>query len=241
MLGVGADVTENGTAMLVPALVATVTLLAPVAAVPEIVNVAVICVALVTVTALTVIPLFPGFTVAPATKFVPVRVTDTAVPCAPLFGLTVVSVGAAGLTVNGTPLLVPPPVVTVTLLVPVAAVPEIVNVAVICVVLTTVTALTVIPLLPEFTVLDPVTKFVPVNVTAAAVPCAPLFGLTVVSVGAGGFTVNGNPLLATPPMVATTLPVLAPLGTATVMLVEVQYACGTVPTETPLNVTVLLP
>jgi hypothetical protein len=231
----------NATPPLVPPLVVTVTLLAPVAAIPEIINVAVICVVLTTVTALTVIPLLPGFTVAPATKFVPVRVADAVVPCAPLSGLTVVRVGGGGFTVNGTPLLVPPLVVTVTLLAPVAAVPEIVNVAVICVVLATVTLLTAIPLLLGLTVVAPVTKFVPVSVTDTAAPCAPLFGLTVVIAGAAGFTVNATALLPTPPTVTTTLPVLAPLGTATVMLLELQFACGTVPTETPLNVTVLVP
>ena len=42
----------------------------------------------------TVTPALAIATVAPATKFVPVNVTGTLVPCAPLFGLTVVSVGA---------------------------------------------------------------------------------------------------------------------------------------------------
>jgi hypothetical protein len=238
-VGAGGRFTVNGTPLLVPPAVVTVTLLAPVAAVPEIVNVAVICVPLTTVTLLTVIPLLPGLTVvAPVTKFVPVSVTDTAVPCAPLFGLTVVRVGAGGFTVNGTPLLVPPFVVTVALLAPVAAVPEIVNVAVICVPLTTDTLLTVIPLLPGFTVVAPVTKLVPISVTDTAVPCAPLFGLTVVRVGAGGFTVNGTPLLVPPFVVTVTL--LAPVADVP-EIVNVAVICVALTTVTPLTVIPLLP
>src|SRR5260370_16356762 len=47
-----------------------------------------------------------------------------------------------------------------------------------------------------------------------------------------------TPLLAIPPTVTTTLPVVAPLGTATAMLVAFQFAG--VPLV-PLNVTVLVP
>jgi len=55
----------------------------------------------------------------------------------------------------------------------------------------------------------------------------------------GERTVNRAPLLACPPTVTTTLPVVAPLGTVTVMLVALHALA--VPAETPLNVTVLLP
>src|SRR5712664_666700 len=47
-----------------------------------------------------------------------------------------------------------------------------------------------------------------------------------------------TPLLAIPPTVTTTLPVVAPLGTATAMLVAFQFAGVAL---VPLNVTVLAP
>jgi len=54
-----------------------------------------------------------------------------------------------------------------------------------------------------------------------------------------GVTVKADPLLATLNTVTTTLPVVAPAGTGTVMLVELQLVA--VPAETPLKVTVLDP
>ena len=54
-----------------------------------------------------------------------------------------------------------------------------------------------------------------------------------------GVTVKDNPLLAAPNTVTTTLPVVAPAGTGTVMLVGLQLVA--VPAETPLKVTVLDP
>jgi hypothetical protein len=54
-----------------------------------------------------------------------------------------------------------------------------------------------------------------------------------------GVTVKVDPLLATLNTVTTTFPVVAPAGTGTVMLVELQLVA--VPAETPLNVTVLDP
>jgi len=56
--------------------------------------------------------------------------------------------------------------------------------------------------------------------------------------GAGMVTVKLTPLLATPATVTTTFPVVAPTGTATVMLVPLQLVG--VP-AVPLNVTVLVP
>ncbi len=56
--------------------------------------------------------------------------------------------------------------------------------------------------------------------------------------GPGVVTVNGTPLLEVPATVTTTFPVVAPLGTGTTMLVEVQVVA--VP-ATVLNVTVLDP
>jgi hypothetical protein len=70
-------------------------------------------------------------TVAPETKFVPVRVTGTLAPWTPVAGLTDVNVGAGGLTVKTTAALVPPLVVTVTLAAPGVALAAMVDVAVI--------------------------------------------------------------------------------------------------------------
>ena len=56
--------------------------------------------------------------------------------------------------------------------------------------------------------------------------------------GAGVVTVKFTPLLATPPTVTTTLPVVAPLGTGTTILAGPQLVG--VP-AVPLNVTVLVP
>lgn len=53
-----------------------------------------------------------------------------------------------------------------------------------------------------------------------------------------GVTVKAAPLLARPPTLTTTLPVVAPLGTGTTMLVALQLV-GVA--NVPLNVTVLLP
>src|SRR5688572_16930277 len=53
-----------------------------------------------------------------------------------------------------------------------------------------------------------------------------------------GLTVNVTPLLATPPTVTTTLPVVAPVGTGAVMLVAL-HAVGVA--VTPLNVRALVP
>src|SRR5467141_1656505 len=51
-------------------------------------------------------------------------------------------------------------------------------------------------------------------------------------------TVKLTPLLATPPTVTTTLPVVAPLGTAAVMLAALQLVAVAV---VPLNFTALVP
>ena len=79
-------------------------------------------------------------------------------------------------------------------------------------------------------------KFAPEIVTE--VPTEPLVGLRLEMVGA---TWNATPLLATPPTVTTTFPLVAPDGTCAVILVAVHDAAGIVPAETPLNVTVLVP
>jgi len=76
-------------------------------------------------------------------------------------------------------------------------------------------------------------KFVPVMVTD--VPFGPEPGDTLLMVGA---TLKETPLLATPPTVTTTLPVVAPLGTGATMEVALQLE-GVA--KVPLNVTVLVP
>jgi hypothetical protein len=79
-------------------------------------------------------------------------------------------------------------------------------------------------------------KFVPAIVTA--VPTDPELGLTLLMFGAGEVTVKLIPLLAAPPTVTTTFPVVAPLGTGSTTLVALQLVG--VP-AVPLNVTVLVP
>src|SRR5262245_45540088 len=89
----------------------------------------------------------------------------------------------------------------------------------------------------KWTVLAPwvAPKFVPVIVTA--VPAAPLVGDSVVSVGATE-TVKLTPLLARPPTVTVTDPVVAPAGTVAVILVAAQLVTVA---SVPLKWTVLTP
>jgi len=70
-----------------------------------------------------------------------------------------------------------------------------------------------------------------------AVPTGPEAGLKLVMLG-GTRTVKETPLLARPLTVTTTLPVVAPFGTATTMLVALQLV-GVA--AVPLRVTVLDP
>jgi hypothetical protein len=136
-------------------------------------------------------------------------------------------------TVKLAPLLPSPPTVTMTL--PVVAplgtgatmlvAPQLVGIA-------------AVPL--NVTVLVPCVepKFVPVMVTE--VPTGPELGERPLMLGAT-VTVKLAPLLASPFTVTTTLPLVAPVGTATVMLL-LQFDAGvTVPTDVPLKVTVLDP
>ena len=176
-------VTVKGWVLLAPPAVWTLT--TPVAALAPMLNVAVIVVALTTLRLVTV--MLPGtLTVAPEINPVPVNVTLTDAPCAPVDGLTEDSVGTGGLMVNVWTLLVPPVVVTVTE--PVAALPPIVNVAVIVVALTTLRLVTVTPV--GAPMVAPEIKPVPVNVTGMVAPCTPPEGLIEDSVGTGGPIVN---------------------------------------------------
>src|SRR5438445_1717314 len=161
-----------------------------------------------------------------APKFVPVIVTAVAI--GPLVGERLVRVGGT-VTVNETPLLVSPPTVTMTF--PVVA-PA--GTGTTMLVADQLVGVAAVPL--NVTVLLPCVapKFVPVIVTAAATGA--LVGERLVRVG-GTVTVNETPLLASPPTVTTTFPVVAPVGTGTTMLVADQLV-GVA--AVPLNVTVLL-
>ena len=70
------------------------------------------------------------------------------------------------------------------------------------------------------------------------VPTAPEVGLRLEILGAEVFTVKLIPLLAAPPTVTTTFPLVAPAGTGATMLVALQLV-GVA--ATPLNFTVLVP
>src|SRR4030081_1117766 len=103
-------------------------------------------------------------------------------------------------TVKFTPLLATPPTVTTTL--PVVAplgADATMLVALQLVVLAVVPLKVTVPVVP---------KLAPVMATA--VPTGPEVGFRLVIVGADEVTVKFTPLLATPPTVTTTLPVVAP-------------------------------
>jgi hypothetical protein len=90
--------TVKVTLLLVPAGVVTLTLWAPSAVAAAMVKVAVTVVAFTTVTLLTV--MFGEFTTVTAVvpvRLVPLRVTETLVPRAPVLGVIEVSVGAGGI------------------------------------------------------------------------------------------------------------------------------------------------
>src|ERR1700722_12906647 len=170
-------------------------------------------------------------TVLPVTwlppKFVPVIVTG--VPTAPVVGLRLGMTGA-GVTVNVSVLLACAPTVTTTL--PVVA--PLGTVTVMLAALQELAAAAAMPL--NVTVLPPcdVPKLLPAMVMDA--PIGPEFGVRVLRTGA---TVKLNPLLGTPATVTMTLPVIAPTGTGTTMLVALQLVTGAVvpPKLTMLPVT----
>ena len=162
-----------------------------------------------------------------APKFVPVIVTE--VPIVPDAGDRPVMLGAT-VTMNATPLLARPPTVTTTFPVVAPAGTGTTKLPVLQLV-----GVAGVPL--KLTVLVPCVapKFVPVIVTE--VPTGPKTGDRLVMPGAV-VTVNVTPLLASPPAVTTTLPVVTPAGTAATMLVLLQLVGAAV---APLNVTVLDP
>jgi hypothetical protein len=173
-------VTVNGTVLVVPPGVVTLTVLAESVAPVVITKFAVTVVSLTMVIPLTVMPVPDTFTAVSLERPVPVRVTGTLVPRTPVLGTIEVSVGNA--TVNATAPLVPPFVVIVTVLVERAALAAIAKFAFTVEAFTTVIPLTVTPV-PE-TAIDCVpVRFVPVRVTATVVARAPEIGLIAVSIG----------------------------------------------------------
>jgi hypothetical protein len=159
-------------------------------------------------------------------KLVPVMVT--AVPTAPEVTDSLVMLGAAT-TVNFTPLLATPLVLTTTLPV-VAPVGTVVTIEV-ALQLDTVAS---VPL--NVTVLVPCVALKPEPAMVTEAPTAPVDGDSVVIVGVGK-TVNVTPLLATPLALTTTLPVVA-VGTVATIDVALQLV---IVAFVPLNVTVPVP
>jgi hypothetical protein len=134
-------------------------------------------------------------------------------------------------TVNELPALANPPTVTTTF--PVVA--PVGTAALIDVALHKVIVVAVVPL--NFTVLVPWLVPNPLPVIVTDVPAPPVTGDKLVMLGA--VTVNGLPLLATPPTVTTTFPVVAPVGTAA--LIDVALHKVIVVAVVPLNLTVFVP
>jgi hypothetical protein len=230
ILGVGSTVKLTPLLALPPTVTTTLPVVAPVGTVTfiEVAPQLVIVVAVVVLNFTVLVPF-----VEP--KFVPVIVTDA--PTAPDVADKLLMIGK---TVKLDPLLLTPLAKTTTL--PVVA--PVGTVVWIEVALQFVTV-AVVPL--NFTVPVPCVepKFVPVIVTA--VPTAPEVGDNLVVPGAGT-TVKLTPLLALPPTVTTTLPVVAPVGTVTfievapqlVIVVAVVVLNFTVPCVEPKFVPVIV-
>jgi hypothetical protein len=162
-----------------------------------------------------------------APKFVPVIVTEVAT--GPVVGDRLVTLGGT-VTVKLTPLLARPPTVTTTLPVVVPA-----GTGATMLVADQLVGVAVMPLNATELVPCVAPKFVPVMVTD--VPTGALVGDRLVTLG-GTVTVKLTPLLARPPTVTTTLPVVAPAGTGATMLVADQLVGVAV---VPLNFTELVP
>jgi len=161
-------------------------------------------------------------------KFVPAIVT--AVLTGPVVGDKLAMLGIGG-TANDTPALDTP--FTVTTTAPVVA-PD--GTGVTMLVALQLVGVAEVPL--NVTVLVPCVdpKFVPVIVTD--VPTAPNVGDKLAMLGVGR-TVKPTPLLATPPTVTDTLPVVAADGT--IATIELPLQLTMVVANVPLNVTVLVP
>ena len=124
-----------------------------------------------------------------------------------------VKVRVPAVTVKPTVLLVPPGVVTLTVLFPSKAVAVVVKVAVTEVPLTTTMLLTVTSVPDTLTAVAPV-RFVPVRVTGTAVPWAPELGAIEVSAGAGAVAApwNSTAPMSKPPPWGRVLPKKSVLG-----------------------------
>src|SRR5208337_1952332 len=148
------------------------------------------------------------------------------IPCVPVVGETVEMV--AVLTVKGTLLDQYPFCCT-------RALPDLALEATVARICVSLQVTTVPVVLPSSRVPLPCTvpKFEPEIVTG--VPATPDVGETLAREGTG-ITVKTTGLLGAPYIATTTLPVVAPLGTFTVMLVSAQLLA--VPAAVPLNVTV---
>src|SRR6266481_2190341 len=164
-----------------------------------------------------------------APKFAPVIVTD--VPINPDAGFKLVMLGPGTVTVKFMPLLATPPTLTTTF--PVVA-PD--GTSTTTLVALQLVGVAVIPLNVAVLVPCVAPKFAPLIVTE--VPTNPEVGLKLVMLGPGTVTVKFMPLLATPPTLTTTFPVVAPAGTSTTTLVALQLVGVAV---IPLNFTVLVP
>jgi len=159
-----------------------------------------------------------------APKFVPAMVTNVPTGAAVGFRLVIF-----GVTRKVPPLLAKPLTVTTTL--PVVA-PA--GTGATMVVLFQLVGVALSPL--KVTVLVPWVAPKPVPVIVTEVPGGPVLGLKVATVGT---TVKLPPLLAMPPTVTTTFPVVAPGGTKTTMLDALQLE--KLGARVPLKVTVLVP
>jgi len=163
-----------------------------------------------------------------APKFDPAITTDE--PTTPVLGVRLLILGAA-VTVKLTPLLATPPA-AVTTTFPVAAFVGAVAVMLLALQLVTVAVSPLVNVTMPLPCEGP--KFEPAMTTEE--PTAPIFGVRLLILGAP-VTVKVTPLLATLLIVTTTLPVVAPLGTVAVMLVELKLV---IVAWVPLNFTVAL-
>src|SRR6202521_4852517 len=148
-----------------------------------------------------------------APKFAPAIVTG--VPATPDDGLRLVRLGAAAVAVKLMPLLAAPPTVTTTG-------PVVTALGAGTTILAALQLVGIVAVPLNVTVLEArvAPKFAPAIVTV--VPDTPDVGVRLVRMGADAVTVKLMPLLATPPTVTTTGPVVAALGTGTTMLAALQ-------------------
>ena len=134
---------------------------------------------------------------------------------------------------------------TVTPCAPCGAAASIVNVAVSEVEFTTFTALTTTPVPLSDTVVAPVTKFAPVNVTGTAAPWLPNEGLMADNVGTA-FTVKPSGSVAVTPLGSVTVTSRAPVDALPAIVIEIETLVAVAElmdacTPVPLNVTPVAP